>query len=201
VFRKVIWSLVEIDYLQKHLHDPVNQLCIQLSKSRSAVQNKLKELSGSPRSKKAPIKRPMSKIGRRPDCNNLFFRSGWEANCFRLLSRDPLIKLIEYEPTTFSFTNWGILKGTVSYTPDFRITYIDGSYEWIEIKGGWLKPTDKTKIKRFKKYFPEEFKHLVAVTPGEKSKTAQFFLSEGIPIKWYYPDINQKNRKIIPGWE
>jgi hypothetical protein len=199
-FKKTVWSPIEEEYLKKHMSTPVSQLCIALAKSRYAIKKKMGEITtGKVVTKKKGQRR--SKIGKRPDCNNLFFRSGWEANVYRLLRLDKTIKLIEYEPTDFTFWQFGIKKGTVSYTPDFKVTYGDGSYLWIEIKGGWLKSSDKTKIRRFKKFFPEEFSKLVAVTPGRASKTAQFFVAEGIPIKWFYPDLNKQYKNDVPGWE
>jgi hypothetical protein len=199
-FHRVIWSPVEHDYLKSHSSDPINQLCIALAKSRSAIQKKLREIDGW---QPAPTKKKggRSKIGRRPDCNNQFFRSGWEANVYRLLMRDKSVTLIEYEPTTFSFAPFGILKGTVSYCPDFKITYPSGVYNWIEVKGGFMKPADKTKIKRFKKFYPEEFKKLLVVAPGPNSKTSGFFKEQGVPIKWHYPDLNKQYKHLIPNWE
>jgi len=201
VYRKTIWSPVEVEYLKKHRHDAVNQLTIALAKSQHAVRKRIKQgFDGKVLSTKKPNQR-YSKIGKRKDCNNMFFRSGWEANVYRLLRTDKDIKLIEYEPTTFSFTSFGILKGTVSYTPDFKITYQDGSYEWIEVKGGWMKAADKTKLRRFKKFFPDEYDKLVAVTPGPTSKTTKFFEDFDVPIKWHYPELNKTYRKTIPNWE
>jgi len=204
-FKKTVWSPVEIEYLKKNSGQPVNQLCVALSKSRYAIKKMQLELEqsggklvGPPIKKKSGNR---SKIGKRKDCNDLFFRSGWEANVYRLLALDKTITLIEYEPTDFTYWQFGHKKGTVSYTPDFKVTYADGSYIWIEVKGGWLKSTDKTKIRRFKKYYPDEFKKLVAVTPGPKSKTVTFFTAEGVPIRWYYPDLNKKYRKSVPYWE
>lgn len=199
-FRKArIWSPSDLEYLEKHYSDPVNQLTIALQHSRSAIKNKLAELDGKTPSPKK--KRLRSKIGKRKDLDGLFLRSGWEANVLRLLRLDKTIAKIEYEPMDFTFWQFGIHKGTVSYTPDFKVIYQDGSYIWIEIKGGLLKPTDKTKIRRFQKYYPNEFSHLVAVTPGPKSKTAQFFQEMSIPIKYYYPDLNKEYKNKIPNWE
>lgn len=202
-FRKVVWSPVEIEYLKKNIHKPVMQLTIALAKSKNAVTKKIKELDVAPGAAKKTVKQGIqrTKIGKRKDCNNIFFRSGWEANTFRLLVRDKQIKLVEYEPTTFSFTNFGILKGTVSYTPDFKITYSDGSYKWIEVKGGYMRAADRTKIRRFKKYFPDEFKKLTAVTPGPNSSTTKFFQEQGVEIRWHYPELNKKYRNVIPHWE
>jgi len=197
---KVVWSPVEIDYLKTHRNHSPNQLCIALAKSRNALKTKLQELDGKITNPAQP-KEIRSKIGKRPDCDGQFFRSSWEANVFRLLKTKKRVKLIEYEPKDFTFWQFGHHKGTVSYTPDFRVTYRDGSIEWIEVKGGLMKQPDKTKIRRFKKYYPDEFKRLVAITPGPKSKTAAFMREQGVKIKWYYPELNKKFKNQIPGWE
>jgi hypothetical protein len=209
-FRQVVWSPVEVEYLQKHQGDSVSQLTIALSKSTTAVKRKLQELDGKPITKKSEVGRTQtSKKGRRKDCNNQFFRSSWEANVFRWLRHiSKKGELLEYEPTTFSFAPFGVLKGTVSYCPDFKLSFPEGqpieeetSHWWIEVKGGFMKSQDKVKIRRFKKYYPEEFKRLRAITPGENSKTALFFKSLDIPIIAYYPSLNKEFRYILPNWE
>ena len=63
-----------------------------------------------------------------------------------------ILKKIEYEPETLWFD--GIKRGVVSYKPDFRLTFDDKFVLWIEVKG-YLDPKGATKIRRFKKYFPE----------------------------------------------
>jgi hypothetical protein len=214
MWQRTVWSPIEIEYLKTHPDTPVMQLCIALAKTKGAIKKKQGELSSKPSNKKKCLpgnQGQRSKIGKRKDCNNMFFRSGWEANLYRFLReqmKDPTGELssnppilIEYEPHDFTFWQWGVKKGTVSYTPDFKVTYTNGQYEWIEVKGGWLKGADKTKIRRFAKYYPEEFKHLVAVTPGLESKTALFFKSMMVPIKWVYLDINRRYKKLIDGWE
>lgn len=200
-FKKSVFSPVEIEYLRKHENDPMSQLCIALAKTKYAIKKKLSELHSGGTTKPIKQKGLRSRIGKRPDLNNMFLRSSWEANVYRLLIIDPNLKLVEYEPTDFTFWQFGIKKGTVSYTPDFKITYQDGSYQWIEVKGGFLKSTDKTKIRRFKKYYPEEFDKLVAVTPGLTSKTALFFKETGVEIRWVYPELNKEYKKVIPNWE
>ena len=210
-WKKVVWSPVEIEYLKKHTDDPLMQLCIALAKTKSAVKKMQAELGNKKTNKQNCLpgnKAQRSKIGKRPDCNNMFFRSSWEANVYRLLileSQDTQVtrrpEYIQYEPQDFTFWQFGIKKGTVSYTPDFKVTYTDGTYEWIEIKGGFLKSSDQTKIRRFKKYYPEEFAKLVSITPGENSKTAVFFNEVGVPNKWRYPELNKKYKKSVPGWE
>lgn len=198
MYFRVVWSPVEVEYLKKNKDVSINQLTVALAKSRSAIQKKLRELETGIVEK--PNKK-RSNIGKRKDCNGLFFRSGWEANCYRYLTRQENIRLVEYEPTTFSFTSFGILKGTVSYTPDFKITYTDGSYRWLEVKGNYLKTQDITKLKRFKKYFPEEFSKLICVPPSPTSKTTKIFIELGIEVLCHYNELNKCWRNIIPNWE
>lgn len=200
---KPIWSPVELEYLRAHQQLPVNQLTVALAKSRSAVTNKLAELSDTATPKKtAPHKSTIQRsyIGKRPDLG-LFLRSRMEANFLRVLKLDSTIVRIEYEPVDFTFFQFGHHKGTVSYTPDFKIWYSDNSYLWCEAKGGFLKAQDKTKLKRFKKYYPEEFARLTAVTPSPNSKTTKFFLELGIDVKWYYNQLTKQFKNIIPNWE
>lgn len=198
-------SSVELEYLKAHKEYPLNQLCIALSNTKNQIKKALSELSGKKPKKALPGHKAFrSNIGKRKDLNNQFFRSSWEANVYRYFtSKHPTIKptTIQYEPTDFTYWQFGIKTGTVSYTPDFKLTYPDGSYEWIEVKGGFLKAADKTKIRRLKKYYPEEFKRLKAITPGLTSKTALFFKEMGVPIKLVYPDLNKEYKKVIPNWE
>lgn len=58
----------------------------------------------------------------------------------------------KYEPQTFFFD--GECRGPVNYKPDFCVLEKDGSASWHEVKG-WMDPKSKSKIKKFKKYFPE----------------------------------------------
>lgn len=200
-------SLVELEYLKAHKDDPINQLCISLSNTRNQIKKALSDvnpLGKSNKKKCLPGNQGIrSRIGKRPDCNNMFFRSSWEANFYRLMmsGKEDVIELIQYEPMDFTYYQFGIKRGTISYTPDFKITYPDGSYIWVEVKGGWLKSSDKTRIRRFQKYYPEEAKHLVAVTPGQTTKTAMFFKSVGVPIKFVYGDLSKKYKNEIPNWE
>ena len=59
----------------------------------------------------------------------------------------------EHEPSTFWFEN--IKRGVRSYLPDFRVWNVDGTHYWVEVKG-YMDSKSKTKIKRFKKYYPNE---------------------------------------------
>lgn len=86
----------------------------------------------------------------------IFFRSRWEANYARylqwLLDVGQIAKW-EHEPHTFWFE--GIKRGCVSYLPDFRVTNLNGTHEWHEVKG-WMDARSETVLKRMVKYFPSE---------------------------------------------
>lgn len=109
-----------------------------------------------------------------------YFRSKWEANYARYLQylqEGRLIEKWEHEPKTFWFEN--IKRGVRSYLPDFKV-YRQGLVYWVEVKG-YMDAKSATKIKRFKKYYPEEDLRVV----GES---------------WFKE--NSKNlRLIIKGWE
>ena len=84
-----------------------------------------------------------------------YYRSAWEANYARFLSfmlERGLIKGWEHEPKTYWFE--GIKRGVCSYLPDFSVIKLDGSQYVVEVKG-FMDSRSATKIKRFKKYYPE----------------------------------------------
>ncbi len=187
---KITWSPVEIEYLKENrekLSD--NQLSIALAKSRNAIKNKCAELDGKP-VKKSIAKR--SVIGRRKDLGQ-FCRSGWEANVLRWLKHSS--KKYQYEPKVFPFLD--IKHGTTSYCPDI---YLPGEDAWIEIKG-MLDGKSKTQIRRFKKYYPEEFKKLKVIVGSPNTKAAKFFESLGVPILAYYNNMNREYKNVIKHWE
>jgi hypothetical protein len=200
-FQKIKWSPVEIDFLKKNKNLSINQLTVALAKSKNAINQKLKELDGVAPPKSVKKSGNYSKMGRRPDCNNLYLRSKWEANCYRYFMQTKEIIKIEYEPVDFTFWQFGIKKGTISYTPDFKLYLSNDKYIWVEVKGGWLKQQDKTKIKRFQKYYPDEFKLLQAIVPSPSSKTTKFFIDLNIPIFYFYNELNKEYKNVIEKWE
>ena len=116
-----------------------------------------------------------TKSGKRVDLNNTFFRSSWEANIARYYNY--LGIEWQYEPKTFIFKN--ITRGSVSYTPDF---YLPKEDKWVEVKG-WMDGKSKTKLKRFKQQFPEEYKKLQLIQEKE------------------YNEIKRKIAYYIKNWE
>jgi hypothetical protein len=126
---------------------------------------------------KAKFKQGWREFGGR----RIFFRSQWEANYGKYLEWQKergMIKEWEHEPLTFWFE--GIKRGCVTYLPDFKVTNNDGTHEWMEVKGH-MDAKSKTKINRFRKFFPQEKLRL-------------------IDAKWYKAN-RQKLSLIIPGWE
>jgi len=128
--------------------------------------------------------------GKRPDLDNKFFRSTVEANYARYMNF--LGYEWEYEPKDFYFE--GIRRGSVSFTPDFYNKTLD---KWIEVKG-WFDSRSITKIKRFRKYFPEESSKLLMVTQSRKSH--EIALSLGLDC-YRYELIFKKFSSVIPSWE
>lgn len=124
-----------------------------------------------------------SKGGKRSDLGGQYFRSRWEANYARFLNftiqHGSDFLRWEYEPDTFEFTK--IKKGTRFYTPDFKIFFSDGHFEYHEVKG-WDYPKGRTARKRFLKYYPQ-FKLIL------------------IGREWFKSLKEQGYDKLIPNWE
>ena len=110
-----------------------------------------------------------------------YYRSAWEANYARFLEwqlKNGLIAAWEHEPETFWFE--AIRRGTRSYLPDFKVTALDGSVAYHEVKG-WMDDASKTKLRRMKKYHPTVKMELI---DGKRYKT-----------------LNRQVSGMIPGWE
>ena len=87
---------------------------------------------------------------------NSYYRSKMELQYARSLEQKKklgLIKDFEHEPRCFWFES--IKRGIRTYLPDFRVDNLDGTHYWVEVKG-YMDAKSATKIKRFRKYYPEE---------------------------------------------
>ena len=141
-----------------------------------------------------------SKKGYRKDLKQ-FFRSKMEANVARYYGFFDTMYF--YESNEFEFL--GIKRGTRFYKPDFYLPLTD---VFIEVKG-WFRKVDKTKIRRFKKYFPECFKKLRFIIPDKYARSKAngemiAFLVDELGIK--FQDIEsyehmERFGSMIPGWE
>lgn len=142
----------------------------------------------------------VAKSGYREDLKQ-FFRSKMEANVARYYRH--MGEWYRYEYKEFEFRE--IKRGSRFYKPDFYLVAPD---RWIEVKG-WFRKTDKTKIKRFKKYYPEEYAKLYFIIPDKYSRSK----SNGETIKFLCDDLGidfkeiisykdmEEYRALIPGWE
>ena len=84
-----------------------------------------------------------------------YLKSSWELAYAKYLDSElanGTIKWWEYEPDTFWFER--IKRGVRSYTPDFKVEYLDGKVEYHEVKG-YLDSKSKTKLNRMRIYHPE----------------------------------------------
>lgn len=110
-----------------------------------------------------------------------YFRSAWEANYARylqMLVEEGGIKSWEHEPITFWFEE--IKRGSRSYLPDFRVTALDGSVTYHEVKG-WMDERSRTKIARMARYHPD-----VALIVIDKAA---------------YQELKRYLSVLIPDWE
>ena len=142
----------------------------------------------------------IAKGGYREDLKQ-YFRSKFEANVARYYKY--IGKLYIYEHREFEFK--GIRRGSRFYKPDF---YLPAPNRWIEVKG-WFRKTDKTKLRRFKKYYPEEFARLKFVIPDKYARDK----ANGEMIKFLCDDLGvdfeeiesykemEKWSGLISGWE
>jgi len=132
---------------------------------------------------------------------DLYVRSKMEANILRYYK---FIKVkYVYEPREFEFLK--IKRGSRFYKPDI---YLPEQDKLIEIKG-WFTASDKTKIRRLKKYYLEEFTKLKFIIPDKYSRSKANgemikFLCDDLEINFNdimsYKEVEKYN-KLIPGWE
>jgi len=142
----------------------------------------------------------IAKGGYREDLG-IYVRSRMEANVLRYYK---FIKVrYIYEEKEFEF--FKIKRGSRFYKPD---VYLPDQGKFIEIKG-WFTASDKTKLRRLKKYYPEEFAKLEFVIPDKYSRSK----ANGEMIKFLIGDLGidfekimsykeiEEYSKLIPKWE
>lgn len=121
------------------------------------------------------------KGGKRPDLDDQYFRSRWEANYARYLRwlvQQGEIKSWKFEPDEFEFVP--IKRGTRFYKPDFKITENDDTVVYHEIKG-YMDAKSQTQLDRMARYHP----------------TVKVVVIDG----HCYRDIQKKVGYLIPEWE
>ncbi len=143
----------------------------------------------------------IAKGGFRKDLG-IYVRSKMEANIARYYTYLKINWF--YEPREYKFEK--IKRGTRYYKPDF---YLAAPIRlFIEVKG-YFNQIDKTKLRRFKKYYPEEFNKLKFIIPDKYSRSKANgemikFLCDDLGIDFNdiinYKEIEEQG-KLIPGWE
>jgi len=144
----------------------------------------------------------IAKGGYRKDLKQ-YFRSKMEANVARYFNLREC--KWEYEPIEYCFDK--IKRGQRYYKPDFIIYYLNTHF-LIEVKG-YFRLEDKTKLRRFKKYYPEEFTKLKFIIPDKYARSKANgemikFLCDDLGIDFEvilsYKEIEEYG-KLILGWE
>lgn len=131
-----------------------------------------------------------TKTGYRADLG-IVLRSTWEANVARVLTSYAIP--FQFEPVVFTYP---IKRGNKAYTPDF---YLPATQEWIEVKG-YFDDNSRIKMKRFKKYYPDEWAKLTMII-SRSSKAARELCEElEVPVL-FYQDIVKVFKDRISNWE
>jgi len=133
-----------------------------------------------------------TKTGYRADIG-INARSGWEANFARVLKSYGIP--FEFEPAVFTFP---VKRGNKSYKPDF---FLPGNQsEWIEIKG-YFDKNSMIKMRRFKKYYPDEWSTLTMIISKSSKASREFCAQHEVPNVLFYQDIAKIYKDRIKGWE
>lgn len=180
--------------LAKEVEKPPLELDFFLSRAGRVDPKRLRKKKGSVETKnlgqwKKGNPYSHTRSGFRADLG-INVRSGWEANVLRVLKSYEIP--YDFEPKVFRFP---IKRGNKAYTPDIYL-HTD---EWIEVKG-YLDKNSEIKLKRFKKYFPDEFASLTMII-GKSSKARDFCEELGVPCVLFYENISKLFKDKISTWE
>ena len=136
-----------------------------------------------------------TKTGARADLGGIVASCSWEADVMRTLQ---LFKIpYQFEPRVFEFPIDG--RGKMSaYLPDI---YLPKTDEFIEIKG-MLDGRGRTKLRKFKKNYPEEFKKLTVII-SKSNKANKLFFKHKLCVEniLYYEHIVKLFADKIINWE
>lgn len=131
-----------------------------------------------------------TRTGYREDLD-MVLRSGWEANVARVLNSFDI--KFDFEPVVYTFP---IARGTKSYTPDF---FLRKTEEWIEVKG-FFDNTSRIKLKRFKRYYPDQFENLTMIV-GNSKASLEICQQLKVPRVLIYQEISKAFKDQVPNWE
>jgi hypothetical protein len=142
--------------------------------------------SGFARTRKGPASDLPGKQGK------ITFRSAWERNFARVLTAKGIDWT--YEQRIFTFSDYK--KRPHQYVPDFIET--ESRIIW-EVKG-YLRSEDRSKMRRLKKNYPEDFRRMKACLSKSNKTAIAFYTKMGIPCT-FIEDLRDQWRDSIPGWE
>jgi hypothetical protein len=139
--------------------------------------------------------------GKRLDVHpTYFFRSSMEANFARILQ----MKNMEwqFEERVFTFSNADYKRGPWQYLPDFKIVKGRKGFPsgWYETKG-YFRPSDRNKLRRFKKRYPDEAKKLTVVVYSKYKKDDIAFCKKYGFKYMFFDALTDKYKPQIPTWE
>ncbi len=126
--------------------------------------------------------------------HNCSFRSRWEANFARILTKQKRDWEFESENCSFKFT--GYKRKPWGYLCDF---YLPEEDIYIEVKGYFM-PRDKTKFKRLKAQYPPVANKLQLVLSKSNKKAIEFYTKNNVTII-YYEDLKEEWENKIKAWD
>ncbi len=141
-----------------------------------------------------------------------YYKSAWERNIarvFQFMERAGMLKEWTYEPRRYEFPQ--IKRGCIDYLPDFEITESDGTTRLVEVKGQ-LDSRSRTKLKRFRKAYPELWSDMLFVIRYDaraggilgkrtrKTTAHSWLVSMGADRFWYYNKLFQQFGQFLR-WE
>ncbi len=74
------------------------------------------------------------------------------------------------------------------------------NHDWVEIKG-YLDDKSKIKLKRFKRYYPDEFENFTCVISKYSNDAKNFMKELEVPNIIFYEDFRDYYSEYIVHWE
>ena len=180
-------------------HDPVIKLvakCCSCHSSKKKLKSakKVSPFAHVKKGKALDLPSPLDQIS---------MRSSWERNFARWLCLKGVVWTFEefnypmkINPDTgkwYPRKPWG-------YLPDFL--EVKSGAIW-EVKG-FFRSKDRSKVRRFRKHYPEDFKKLRVCLSRTNKKALAFYRNMGVPVL-FYEEVKEEYKKLTAGkndrWE
>jgi hypothetical protein len=171
-------KIVGADHITKEI-----ERCYRCHKGSGARRGqKVTAVSNFARVKKGPA--PDLPEGYR----NYIFRSGWERNFARWLC----LKGVKWTFERVSFPFVGYKYKPHIYIPDFY--EVENDVIW-EVKG-YLRPDDRSRMTRFKKVYPEEFKKMKVCLSKSNKRAIAFYQKMDI-FMLFIEDVEAEYKRLV----